>query len=248
MKAKIIIILLAGSSVVFACRNEKKQVLKKDTIKVIKPEVNKQNKLKTPESAFATMAYEIKDFIPQYYKIDMETEGDLNRDGLEDKVVVLINTRDTTAQRATLILLKINDAYSLDKKSFSALEPKYREDGFQIYDTEDVSIDSTGTLTFQMYSPGPAGNLSSSYKYFKNELVLINVNTYNMGAGGHTELDLDLLNGIYEETNTNTMKEDMPSETITKKYKLPKVTFEKSSPKDIVIEAFNANKWDVKDK
>ncbi|WAC42567.1 hypothetical protein [Pedobacter sp. SL55] len=47
-----------------------------------------------------------------------------------------------------------------------------------------------------------------------------------------------MLKGIYEQTNINTMLEDMPSETTTKKYKVPFALFKNADPNQIMIEAF----------
>jgi len=245
MKTQITILLFAIIMIVSACRNEKKQSANAETTTVVKTDsalLNGSKTIETGDLKFPSTGAGAQHFVPTNYKIDLETEGDLNHDNLKDKVIVLINKTDTTDKRVTLILLKQQDnTFKLDQKSFASVEPKYTADGYQIYETEDVDIDSLGTLTFQMYGVGPSGNLFSSYKYIDNKLMLININSYSMGAGGHTELDLDILKGIYKETNTNTMKEDMPSETKTKKYKIGTVLFENSNPKDIVIKAFDVN-------
>ena len=230
-----------------ACRNEKKQQTI-ETVSVVKTKVDTvsvntkpDTKLKYPEPDFPTSGNKIEELIPQYFDIDMEASGDLNHDGLEDKVLVLINTRDTTALRPTLVVLKVGDAYSVDAKSFAVIEPKYREDGYQNYDFEDVTIDKNGNLLFSQQATGPNGTLNSTFKYINNELVLTEVSSFAMGAGGQTALKLDLLKGIFEQTDINTMKEDMPSKTTTKKYKLGKVLFADSDPREIIIKAFQDN-------
>ncbi|RZL44940.1 MAG: hypothetical protein EOP00_18605 [Pedobacter sp.] len=230
-----------------ACRNEKKQ-RNKDTITVSKVDtLAKTTETSSPgeeanEPGFPARAKTIKAFIPKYYDIDMEAEGDLNRDGLKDQAMILINAKDTTAQRVALVLfLQSDNSYVLNAKSFSVVEPKYSEDGYQNYDFEEISIDKNGQLTISQQATGPNGSLESIYKYINNELVLTNITSFNMGAGGQTELKLDLLKGIFEETDINTMKEDMPSKTFTKQYKIPKVTFENSSPRDVIIKAFDVN-------
>ncbi|MBC6110223.1 hypothetical protein ACFOG5_15755 [Pedobacter fastidiosus] len=249
MKTTIITVFLSITATFLACTNREKPMVKsekQDTIAIAKvvdsTTSNVSDNVEPGEVSFPLSGKNAKSFVPKNYAIDLEAEGDLNHDGRKDKVLVLIKKTDTIDKRASLILLRqIDNSYVLDKKSFSAVEPKYRSDVYQIYDTENVGIDKFGVLTFQMYGTGPSGNLFSSYKYINNELVLVNINSFSMGAGGQTELDLDVLKGIYKETNTNTMKEDMPSETITKKYKIDKVLFENSHLGDLVIKAFDVN-------
>lgn len=221
-----------------ACQNKQKpqQTKPVDTV-THQAEPPTAKKLEVPLPSFPTMAYKIEHLIPQHYEIDLEADGDLNGDGVADKALVLINTKDTTGVRTTLVLLKINNAYSVDAISHTAVEPKYREDGYKIYDYEDLSIDS-GKLVISMQATGPSGTIESDYKYINEELVLTHIRTFNMGAGGQTEQKLDLLKGIYEQTDINTMKEDMPSTTTTKIYKVPKTIFKDNDPNKIMIEHF----------
>lgn len=244
---KIIAILAFAMCLLNACRNEKKlqaadAVSKVETnVDTVNINADPKTKLDYAEPDFLTSSNKIEDLIPQYFDIDMEASGDLNHDGLEDKVLVLINTRDTTARRATLVILKMGSSYSVDTKSFSVIEPKYREEGYRNYDYEDIKIDKNGQLVFSQQSTGPNGSLESTFKYINNELFLTNISSFAMGAGGQTELKLDLLQGNFEQTDINTMKENMPSKTTTKKYKLPKLLFSNSDPREVMIKAFNNN-------
>lgn len=227
-----------------ACQYDKKQETN-DTFSVVETKVdtlnvNAEHKTK-PEPDFPKSGNKIEDLIPQYFDTDMEASGDLNHDGLEDRVLVLVNTRDTTALRPTLVVLKVGNVYRIDAKSFAVIEPKYRQDGYLNYDYEEVKIDKNGQLIFSQQSTGPNGSLESTFKYLNNELILTNISSFAMGAGGQTELKLDLLKGIFEQTDINTMKEDMPSKTTTQKYILPKTVFSNSDPRAIMIKAFNDN-------
>lgn len=224
----------------FACRNKNEQKAEEvvDTSAyagetVVQPEVVAPY----TEPVFPASGKKASDFVPANYDIDMETEADLNQDGLADVALVLINTKDTTSLRPTLVLLNQGKGYKLYAKSFSAVEPKYREDGYKIYDYEDIGIDS-GKLVVSMQATGPSGTIESTYSFIEGDLVLTYVSTFNMGAGGQTEVKFDVLKGIYEKTDINTMKEDMPSTTTTKKYKIPKVLFKDSDPSEIMIKAY----------
>jgi len=201
MKAPIKVIVILGVALVLfsACRNEEKpKANPADTI-AHQPDTLNTNKLETPLPAFPNIAYKVENLIPKDYEIDLEADGDLNNDGVADKVIVLIKTTDTTALRPTLVLLKKGEAYSVNAISYTAFDPKYREDGFKNYDFEDVSIDS-GKLVTTMQATGPNGSLEGTYKYINEELMLTHITTFNMGAGGQTEQKFDLLKGIYEQT------------------------------------------------
>ena len=160
MKAPIKAILILGIGLVSfsACRNEEKPKEKSVDTVVHQPETLNTYKLETPLPAFPNMAYKIENLIPKDYEIDLEADGDLNNDGLADKVIVLIKTTDTTALRPTLVLLKQGEAYRVNAISYLVFAPKFREDGFKNYDYEEVSIDS-GKLVVTKQATGPAGSI-----------------------------------------------------------------------------------------
>lgn len=181
-----------------------------------------------------------KSFIPANYTIDMQAKGDLNHDNVPDLVLVLLNKKDTTDLRTTLVLLQKDGAFYLDTKSSSAVEPKYDEDGYHNYGNEDLYIDSAGVLVFSMNDPGPSGNLESSYRYISNQLILTSISAYSMGAGSHTAIDIDPVKGIFRQTLINTMEENVPDKEIIQKIKPAKVRFDQSNPKEILHKAFAA--------
>lgn len=223
-----------------ACKNKQKAT---ETAVPITPNTSNaaeqvQIPSETPVPSFPNIVQKIAQAVPKGFKIDLAAEGDLNGDGVADKALVLINTKDTTGARTSLILLKQGNAYHLNAISHTAVEPKYHKDGYEIYDYEAISIDR-GKLTISMQATGPLGTMKSTYSFIENELILTNISTFNMGAGGQTEIKLDALKGIYEQTDINTMKEDMPSTTTTKKYNMAKVLFKDSKPTHLMSKAYN---------
>lgn len=222
-----------------ACKNNesRKKTLPVDTV-VHQTEVSQQVHPTNSDPVFPGTGNTIKDFVPANYKMDLEAIGDLNNDGVKDAVIVLINTKDTTALRPTLVLFKQGEKYNLYTKSFSAVGPKYREDGYTVYDHEDVGIDS-GKFVISMQATGPAGSIESTYKYINKALVLTQINAFSMGAGGQTDQKIDLLKGTYTQTDINTMKEDIPGTTKTKSYKIPTVLFKDSDPSELMMKAFD---------
>lgn len=134
--------------------------------------------------------------------------------------------------------MKHGEKYKLYDKSYSVVEPKYRENGYPIYDYENIDIDS-GKLVISMQATGPAGSIKSTYQYINKDLILTQISAFSMGAGGQTEQKIDLLKGTYTQTDINAMEEDTPGKTITKSYKIPAVLFKDSDPGEIMTNAFN---------
>ncbi|WP_412467943.1 hypothetical protein [Pedobacter sp. KLB.chiD] len=233
------VLLFNLSITIIACQNKKQQAetIFTDTVKN-QTEVFQHADSSIVAPIFPGTGNTTQDFVPANYKMDLEATGDLNNDGLKDAVIVLINTRDTTAVRPTLVLFKQGEKYKLHDQSFSAVEPKYRENGYPIYDYEKVDIDS-GRLVISMQATGPAGSIKSTYQYLNKGLILMQISAYSMGAGGQTEQKIDLLKGTYTQTDINTMKEDMPNTTTTKSYEITTVLFKDSNPGKILTNAFN---------
>lgn len=183
------------------------------------------------------------DFLPentlQEYEIQYEASGDLNNDDLADIVVILKNMEIKTALRPMLVLLQNKDkTYRLDKVSNLVIPAEYTENDFQMYSSENLKIEK-GTILINLYgSGGPVGNTFSHFRYFGNDLVLTYIETYNIGAGSWQSLYYDLEKGELTEEITNTMKEEMPSESKTFQLKKEIHLFEKTSPDQVIMEAY----------
>lgn len=183
----------------------------------------------------------VSDIVPKEFEIQYETEGDLNNDGLPDQVLVLRQKSDTLAQRTVLVLLKKNNNnFRIDKISNILLPDEYNEASFKKYDPEDILIEK-GILKINLYNPAPYGNLFFNFKYINNDLVLTYIETYNVGAGSWQSLYYEPLKGKFTQEVTNTMEEEMPSETKNIQVKKQKFLFESSSPDDIISKVYSEN-------
>jgi hypothetical protein len=188
---------------------------------------------------FPRLGNDSKDFNPNPKEIEIqyESEGDLNLDGLYDIVLVLKRIGVYDDVRPTLILIQSpENSFQLKNLSFTAMPIEY-SDEYKIYDFEDLSIDD-GQLIIDLNSIGPAGKNSSTYRYLEDELILTEIETYNMGAGSHMALDYDILKGEITQTIINTMEEDMPSEEKTFSLGAQKFRFENADPIDIIIQSY----------
>lgn len=183
----------------------------------------------------------VSDIVPKEFEIQYETEGDLNNDGLPDQVLVLRQKSDTLAQRTVLVLLKKNNNnFRIDKISNILLPDEYNEASFKKYDPDDILIEK-GILKINLYNPAPYGNLFFNFKYINNDLVLTYIETYNVGAGSWQSLYYEPLKGKFTQEVTNTMEEEMPSETKNIQVKKQKFLFESSSPDDIISKVYSEN-------
>lgn len=70
-------------------------------------------------------------------------------------------------------------------------------------------------------------------------MVLIYIETYNVGAGSWQNLYYDLQKGELIEEITNTMTEDMTTKDKTFKVKKEKHLFENAVPNEIILNALN---------
>ncbi|MFC7345907.1 hypothetical protein ACFQO9_04140 [Chryseobacterium zhengzhouense] len=246
MKTITKIILLLSIVFINSCakNNDKesaaKTIKENDTDSTIIKKASEEH----PENKNAVFHVEegtISDIVPDSYEIQHEAAGDLNNDGLSDQVLVLRKKSDTLTQRTVLVLLKNkNSNFRLDKISQILLPDEYNEAGFKKYDPESISIDK-GLLSLNLYNHAPYGNLFFNFKYINKDFVLTYIETYNVGAGSWQSLYYEPLKGKFLQEVTNTMEEDMPSETKNIQVKKQKFLFENSVPDDIISKVYSEN-------
>jgi hypothetical protein len=223
-----------------SCNKRSEKVTDKEPSKSLKIDSLDQKKEQNNEVESSKKGTSLESFVPIGFQIQYSAEGDLNNDNLKDAVLVLVRPDDKIGKRTVLILLKNADnTYRLDKKSETALGNEYADNDFKLYYSEEIKIENGKLLLHSFGSGGPSGNLFSDYQYFGNELQLIKINTYDVGAGSWLTLDYDLLKGELQEEVTNTMKEDMPSEVRTFKIKKEKYFFENDDPGEIIRKAYS---------
>lgn len=233
-RAVIFISIYSSIFFMLSCKKEaeeKKIIPQKEKI-IVKTEKDSVNE-------FPKTGNKISDFVISPYKIQYQAEGLLDDDEFADAVIVLQNKSDKTTSRPTLVLLKQpNGGYKLKEISWVAIAPDYTSDDYKIYDTESISI-SNKELLFSLYGIGPSGNKETIYKFEQNKLILINVNTYNAGAGGQSTMDYNLLTGDINQEEVNTMIDSMPITTTKKILKLKhKIYFEKDDPEKVLDTIF----------
>jgi hypothetical protein len=186
----------------------------------------------------------IEDFVLSPYEIKMQAEGFLNDDNLKDIVIILQNTNDNTDSRPTLVLIKqAAGGYKLQEISWEAVGPECTDGSSKIYDYEEISIDKGRTLHIMLQGMGPIGTRETLYQYMNNQLVLVGINTFNMGAGSQLAKNYNLVSCEADIEIINTMVDSMPRTHEIKKFKLKrKMLFVNDDP-NIVLEGLPQADW-----
>lgn len=242
------IVLLCIAITVFSC-NKKQDIKTKDSnvdtlmVDVSEGEENIED-LTLKQLTFPKTGKSIEDFVLDPCEIKMQTEGFLNNDNFKDAVIVLKNQNDNTDLRATLVLLgEKNGRYKLGELSWEAVGPEYLEDGYQRYDSEELSIDEEKKLHITLSGGGPTGTRETIYKYVNDKLVLVNINTFHSGAGSWLSSSFNLVSGEVDHEVTNTLHDSIPSEHQIKKFKLDEeILFVKHNP-DSILEKLPQADW-----
>lgn len=198
----------------------------------------------TDSPKFPETGKSIEDFVLSPYEIKMQAEGFLNDDKLKDIVIILQNTNDNTDSRPTLVLIKqAAGEYKLQEISWEAVEAESTEEYGKVYDYEEISIDDERKLHVMLQGMGPIGTRETLYQYINNQLVLVGINTFNMGAGSQLGKDYNLVSGEVDIEIINTMVDSMPSTHEIKKFKLKrKMLFAKDNP-DTVLKSLPQADW-----
>lgn len=218
--------ILNSSDTAVAEKSEKEQ-----GVEIIETDKENENDVKETIVHFPKAGNKSADFLPASgnYKIQYKAEGDLNKDGLDDLVIVLADKKVKTAERPMLIALQNKDqSYRLDQLSKVAFPIEYNEYDYKHYGTEDININK-GVLQINLYSIGPGGNIFAAFKYIGKDFILIYAEGDFRGAGGSSSVIYDLAKGKIIETETNTMKEEMPTTTTSTKIKNKNHSFETTS-------------------
>ena len=163
-----------------------------------------------------------------------EEEGDLNKDGKKDKVIVHMDTTDKTSPlRLQIYLSQPNGKLALEVFSTQIIEaqfPAEKQGEYNGYQIPDFRIEK-GTLL--MWSEIKGGNITYTFKYQNGNFELIDLHKLtNNATKGYidentifTETEFNLVTGVRIETD------DTNSEKILKNNKRTKTVIIRPLPK-----------------
>lgn len=173
-----------------------------------------------------------------------EEEGDLNKDGKKDRVIVKMDTTDKTSPlRLQIFLSQPNGKLALVVSSTQIIEAQFPAEkqgeynGFQI---PDFRIEKGALL---MWSEIKGGNITYEFKYQNGNFELISLHKLtNNATKGYidentifTETDFNLVTGIRMETDYTNSEKILKNNKRTKTViirPLPKIQDFKFSDKD----------------
>ncbi|WP_108866816.1 SH3 domain-containing protein [Aquimarina aquimarini] len=216
---KIRIVLLLIILLCTGCKKEKNQS---------NPPSNISNKI------------EYNSLVASHYEIEYSATGDLNGDKLNDLALVVKKRDKSNGIREVMVFLKNSKGYSLDITSKTVFPEKYlsEEDDIKNYVQEEIEIKDQ-TLFINLYGIGPQSNTFSHYKYQKETLSLIYVESYAMGAGSHSNLEYNVSEGKIKLETTNTTRDDMPTKVETINVDGMGYSFNTCNPEELISYAYD---------
>ncbi|MEO8239528.1 MAG: hypothetical protein ABI576_15605 [Flavobacterium sp.] len=146
----------------------------------------------------------IADFIPAGYKIFQEIRGDLNKDGLEDCVVIIKGTKKENVitdeyrgkpdrnRRGIIVLFKESGNYIQAVKNYDCFSSENEDGGVYFAPELDVSIEK-GKL-YVHYGHGRYGYWSYTFRFQNNDFELIGYDSSsNTGPVVNSETSINFL-------------------------------------------------------
>ena len=186
----------------------------------------------------------ITDFIPKGYKLFEKISGDLNKDGLEDCVLIIKATRKDgfvknsfdkvvdRNRRGIIILFTEKDGYKLASKNYNCFSSENEDGG--VYFAPYLSIDIRNSKLFVHYAHGRYGYWEYCFRYQDSDFMLIGYESF--GSQGPTVLgkvSINFLTGVrYDDDNVNKYDDDAEEKFVRKVIKLKKEPLKKLSEID----------------
>ena len=166
----------------------------------------------------------ITDFIPKGYKLFEKISGDLNKDGLEDCVLIIKATRKDgfvknsfdkvvdRNRRGIIILFTEKDGYKLASKNYNCFSSENEEGG--VYYAPELWVEERKGNLYLRYCHGRYGYWEYCFRYQGSDFMLIGYEaTYNRGPLVLGKTSINFLTGVeYDDENINADKFDADSD------------------------------------
>ena len=166
----------------------------------------------------------ITDFIPKGYKLFEKISGDLNKDGLEDCVLIIKATRKDGFERdyegklidrnrrGIIILFTEKNGYKLASKNYNCFSSE-NEDGGNYFSPELWVEERKGNL-YLRYCHGRYGYWEYCFRYQNSDFMLIGYEvSHDRGPVVLFKTSINFLTGIvYDDENINADKYDADSD------------------------------------
>ncbi len=182
------------------------------------------------------------DFVPKGYVIFEKIKGDLNKDGVDDYVLIIKGTNKSKIitdqsrgkldrnRRGIVILLNKKNSYELAAKNYDCFSSENEDGG--VYFAPELSVEIKKGNLYVNYGHGRYGSWKYTFRYQNADFELIGYDTTNGGVVVSSEKSINFLTKKkLEKVNTNenaqggdeVFKETEKNITINKLIKLTKI-------------------------
>ncbi|MCF6350849.1 MAG: hypothetical protein L3J23_07455 [Flavobacteriaceae bacterium] len=171
------------------------------------------------------------EFLPEGYVIFEKIYGDLNKDGLEDCVIIIKKTEKKDNRRGIIVIFNKNDNYELAAKNDNCFSSENENGG--VYFPPELSINIKKGNLYIQYSHGRYGYWKYTFKFQDPYFKLIGYDSSdNYGSIVNKKISINFLTKkklIKENTNEKAkggdeiFKETREKITINKPIKLSEI-------------------------
>jgi hypothetical protein len=180
-----------------------------------------------------------KEFIPTGYVLFSSVDGDLDGDGVQDKVLMIKGTdkagfemnefgeRVDRNRRGIIVLFKKNNMYELALKNIDCFASENEDGG--VYFAPELSLEINKGNLYVNYAHGRYGYWKYTFRYRNSDFYLIGYDNVDGGAVTESETSINFLSKkkqVKVNTNENAQggdevfKETWTNITVTKLLKL----------------------------
>ncbi len=219
-----ILVILLGSN---SCSNptaNKKTTQTTENLNIEKKEPEKG-------SSSSEKGKNLTDFLPANYVIFEKIYGDLNKDGLEDCIIIIKGTNKSNIikdehrgeldrnRRGIIILFNKNDSYELAVKNYDCFSSENEDGG--VYFAPELSVEIYNGNLYIHYSHGRYGYWKYTFRFQNLDFELIGYDSSsNRGPVVNSETSINYLTKkkiVKENTNENADGgEEVFEETVTR--------------------------------
>jgi hypothetical protein len=177
------------------------------------------------------------DFVPKGYKVFETIHGDVNKDGIEDLVLIIKETNKKKIvrvedrgkldrnRRGIIVLLKNNGQYELTLKNLICFSSEHEDGG--VYYAPELSIEIIKGNLCVTYEHGRYGNWIYTFRYQSSNFELIGFDaSENRGPVIERETSINFLTKMKQErikTNDNADSGEEVFNTTSEKIKVDKL-------------------------
>lgn len=141
------------------------------------------------------------DFIPAGYVIFDKVLGDLNKDGIEDCVLIIKGTDKSKIikdeyrgeldrnRRGLLILFKNQNSYNLAAKNYTCFSSENEDGG--VYSAPELSFEIKKGNLYISYGHGRYGNREYIFRFQNSDFELIGFNVFSIGLINNRKISVN---------------------------------------------------------